>query len=177
MWDIKVTPEQIGYAKKMVARYNFGNRGYGDGNAREQFVGVLGQTVLADILGQERPTGQDGFDQGVDFVINGLKVDIKTMSRTVPVKPHYVHNFIGYQKTYSVDYYIFASFNTVTNVLSLCGCISKEGFFAKAAFYEKGEKRFRDDGTFFINKAPLYEISQSDLTEFDNKEELLKDIR
>ena len=176
MFDILVTDEQKYYAEEMVSRYNFGMRGYGDGNQKEQLTGIIGQTVLSDLLGVPRPTGADGFDNGVDFIINGQKVDIKTMSRTVPVKPHYVHNFIGYQKNYNVGFYIFASYNTRTEVLSFCGFVSKEEFLERARFYKKGDLRYRDDGTSFPTKAPLYEIQQSDLNPTNSLQELIDGI-
>lgn len=165
------------YASDMVSRYNFGMRGYGDGNQKEQLTGIIGQTVLADLLGLERPDGADGFDNGVDFVINGRKVDIKTMTRTVPVRDHYVHNFIVYPKKYTVEFYIFASYNIRTGVLSICGFVSKEEFLARAKFYNKGDLRYRDDGTSFPTKAPLYEIRQSDLNKVTSLNDLKTGIR
>jgi|GEM_PF-4391708 len=36
MFDVTVSQEQLNYAKKLVDEYNFGQRGYGDGNKREQ---------------------------------------------------------------------------------------------------------------------------------------------
>lgn len=177
MFDVHVTEEQKQYAADMVKKYNFGQRGYGDGSKKEQLTGIIGQTVLADLLGLARPNGESGFDHGVDFVINGKKVDIKTMSRTVPMKDHYVHNFIGYQRNYTVDYYIFASYNTKTDVLSLCGYVTKAEFQARARFYNKGEMRYRDDGTGFPAKAPLYEIKQSDLNRADSLQTLISGIQ
>ena len=76
MFDIKVSEEQKNYAQDMVNKYNFGMRGYGDGNKKEQLTGIIGQTVLADLLGLPRPDGGSGFDNGFDFVINGKKVAI-----------------------------------------------------------------------------------------------------
>ena len=96
MFDIKVSQEQLDYANEMVNKYNFGQRGYGDGTKREQLTGIIGQTVFADLIGQERPVGSTGFDGGKDFFINGRRVDIKTMTRKVPVKDFYVHNFVFY---------------------------------------------------------------------------------
>lgn len=111
MFDVKVTEEQLRYAADMVERFNFGQRGRGDGNKREQLTGILGQTVFADLINAERPNGATGFDGGKDFEINHKRVDIKTMTRSVPMRPDFVHNFVGYQKDYPVDYYVFASFN------------------------------------------------------------------
>lgn len=177
MFDIKVTNEQYNFAKDLVSNYNFGQRGYGDGNRREQLTGLIGQTVFADLLKTPRPDGSTGFDNGTDFIINNKKVDIKTMSRKVSMKDHYVHNFIGYQRNYDVDYYIFASLNTAANILTVCGCIQKDRFRELASFYNKGDLRYRDDGTSFPAKAPLYEILQSDLVQVKTLEELLHNIR
>ena len=137
MFDEKVSQEQLDYAIEMIKKYNFGQRGYGDGTEKEQLTGIIGQTVFADLIGEERPDGSTGFDGGKDFVINGKTVDIKTMTRKVPVKDFYVHNFVGYQKEYEVDYYVFASYNTTNRILTICGYISKEEFFQKAKFFFK----------------------------------------
>lgn len=88
------------------------------------------------------------------------------------MRDHYVHNFISYQSKYRVDYYIFASYNTKTEVLSICGYVSKEEFLQRAQFFNKGDLRYRDDGTSFPTKAPLYEIKQSDLNRVDSLSEL-----
>ena len=176
MFDIKVSEEQYQYALRMVEQYNFGQRGYGDGNKREQETGIIGQTVFADAIGAERPNGAIGFDGGKDFIINQKRVDIKTMTRSVSMKNYFVHNFIGYQKDYEVDYYVFASLNTNTNVLTICGFIDKSGFFKYAKFYPKGSIRKRSDGTTFKTFAPLYEIKQIDLYPINDIEKLIEKI-
>ena len=168
MFDINVTQEQLNYARDLVNNYNFGMRGYGDGNKDEQLTGLIGQTVFADLLGVSRPSGEIGFDGGIDFIIDDVKIDIKTMTRTVPVKNHYVHNFIGYQLKYETQGYVFASYNKRTNILTICGYVTKEQFIERAKFYKKGQLRYRDDGTCFPSKAPLYEIMQSDLEQVDS---------
>lgn len=169
-----VTDEQYEYASRMVAYYNFGRRGRGDGNEAEQLTGIIGQTVLADLLGLERPSGENGFDGGVDFNINGKRVDVKTMTRTTDVRDYYVHNFIGYQRNYNVDYYIFQSYNKTNREMTICGYIDKESFFEKAEFYEEGSLRTRSDGTSFHSKAPLYEIRQTELEQVDTLEQLIE---
>lgn len=176
MFDINVSADQMKYASSLVQQYNFGMRGYGDGNKREQLTGMIGQTVFADLVHLPRPSGETGFDHGVDFIVNGKRIDIKTMTRTVPVKPHYVHNFIGYQEKYEVDAYVFASYNIKTQVLTICGSVDKISFTKKVAFYKKGELRYRDDGTSFPAKAPLYEIKQQDLVQANSMTELLSHL-
>lgn len=177
MINITPTQEQIETAKRLTNEYNFGNRGRADGDQKMQEVGILGQIVFADLIGASRPTGEGGFDGGFDFVIAGKKVDVKTMSRTVDVRPHYVHNFIGYQLKYDCMYYIFESYNTVKNILSICGVIDKDNFLKKADYYDIGDKRYRDDGTYFYSRAPLYEIKQSDLIQINSLEELINIIK
>jgi hypothetical protein len=176
VFDVEVTEEQLNYACEMVDRYNFGQRGYGDGSRREQLTGIIGQTVFADIIEAERPEGSTGFDGGKDFLINGMRVDIKTMTRRVPVRDYFVHNFVGYQKDYDVDYYVFASYNTARRVLTICGYIGKDEFFENADFFPKGSLRERSDGTSFRTFAPLYEIKQTDLRTVDDIGSLLNGI-
>jgi hypothetical protein len=163
MLDIKVSHEQRLYAFKLIKKYNFGNRGIADGNQNEQYVGILGQVVLADALNMDRPPGKIGFDGGFDFIINNKKVDVKTMGRTVTLKNSYVHNFIALQKEFDVDYYIFCSYNKRRKTLTIGGYISKTKLFKNAILYRKGTKRYRTDGTFFITKTDLYEIKQISL--------------
>ncbi|MBR1384255.1 MAG: hypothetical protein IJ555_10690 [Ruminococcus sp.] len=161
MFDIIVTEEQISYAKELVAGNNFGNRGIGDGSPEEQLTGMIGQTVFADLISAPRPVARKKHAGWYDFTVNGKKVHIKTMTRSVPLMQDYVHNFIAFQKDYEVDFYVFASFNKKSNILTIGGCISKEGFDRLAVFYPAGTQRFRDDGSSFVNITPNYEIKQS----------------
>ena len=177
MFNIRPTPEQKEAAKKLVEQFNFGHRGRGDGDQRMQETGILGQICVADLFGLSRPSGEKGFDGGFDFIINGKKVDIKTMGRMVDVKSHYVHNFVGYQLNFECDYYIFASYNKRFSKLQICGVISKDQFLIKADHYNIGDLRYRDDGTSFRSRAPLYEIKQSNLIQVKSKEDILKEVK
>ncbi len=60
MFDIKPTQEQKKYATDLVNNYNFGNRGLGDGSKEMQYTGMLGQTILADLLKLPRPNRRRG---------------------------------------------------------------------------------------------------------------------
>ena len=53
-----------------VKKYNFGKRGYADGNQEEQYTGILGQNVICDYYGQPMASGEDGFDGGVDLCLS-----------------------------------------------------------------------------------------------------------
>ncbi len=119
---------------------------------------MLGQICLRDMLRFLRPTGTEGFDGGIDFIINGVNVGLKTMHRTVDVQDHHVHNFIGYQMNYPCQFFIFASYNITQNKLTICGVISKKDFIELASYCPIGAIRTRDDGTTFSSRAPLYKF-------------------
>ncbi len=172
MLKIKVKDEILKHCKEQVEKYNFGQRGVADGNKEEQFVGCVGESVIREFFGLEWVDGDKGFDGGKDIEYEGIKIDVKTMGRTTDVKPFYVNNFIGLQKSYEVDVYIFTSFNKLKNELTICGWIHKEELLQKASFFPKGTKRYRSDGTFFETKADLYEIENSKLYDVNSIDEL-----
>lgn len=169
---IKFTPtdEQKEYAKNLVENTNFGIRGDFDGNKYQQYVGILGQTVVADWLGMERPKDNGGFDGGIDFIINNITIDLKTMTRNVDMRPEYVHNLYGGQIHYETDIFMFANYNKYTEDITLCGWIPKELFLDYAKFYPEGTKRKRDNGTWLVvrGKKGMYEIKQRDLFHIPN---------
>ena len=86
------------------------------------------------------------------------------------MRPDFVHNFVGYQKDYPVDYYVFASFNKTKEILTVCGYIGKEEFFPEETV------RKRANGTSFSTFAPLYELRQEDLHSPKTIEALIEGI-
>lgn len=170
MIRLKISEEQIEYAKYLVENCNYGNRGKFDGDKSKQLVGMLAQTVLADYLRQPRPDTSTGFDGGYDYIINGKKVDVKCMARKGYVIGNYVHNLIAYQKNYNVDYYIFTSLNTRTNELEVCGVIDKESFYKSAKLYPIGTIRHKGHTPFML-EAPTYELQQYRLHLLGNVED------
>ena len=50
MLDVNVSLEQIEYAKNLVEKYNFGQRGYGDGNEPFFTFAPLYEIKQADLL-------------------------------------------------------------------------------------------------------------------------------
>lgn len=170
MIRLKISKEQIEYAKYLVDNCNYGNRGKFDGDKSKQLVGMLAQTVLADYIRQPRPDTSVGFDGGYDYIINGKKVDVKCMARKGYMIGNYVHNLIAYQKNYDVDYYIFTSLCTTTNELEVCGVISKEDFYRTAKFYKEGTTRYKGSTAFKLD-APLYELQQYRLHLLGNVED------
>lgn len=139
---------------------NVGNRGKADGNKEEQYVGLLGETMVKNYLGVDDVL-RNGFDGGYDIEFKGMKIDVKTMGRKVNPKLHYVNNFISYQSDFNCCAYIFCSINKLTSELTICGWLTKKQLFSRACLYKEGAIRTRSDGTTFKMKAPTYEIKNS----------------
>jgi len=163
MFVVPVKNEIIRHCKKQLEKYNFGKRGIADGTPEQQLTGIIGQSVVLDLFNLPWVDGSTGFDEGVDLVYRTLSIDVKTMGRTTGVRPYYVNNFIGLQKDYHVDAYIFASLNKKTNELTIVGWLPKKELLKRAAFFKKGSVRKRSDGSTFKTFADLYEIENRKL--------------
>jgi len=151
--------------------HSVANRGKGDGTQEQQYVGLLGEYTVKELLGIE-VLELNGFDGGYDLKISGAKVDIKTMGRRVDPQDHYVNNFIAYQQDFDCDYYVFCSLNKETSLLTICGYQDKKTLLEVADFFPEGSVRYRDDGTKFKMKAPTYEIKNQDLKPINDIEDL-----
>lgn len=172
MHKIFVPKNIIAHCKKQINTYNFGRRGEADGNRVQQYTGIIGECVIKSIFGLELIDGSHGFDNGVDLRYKNLTIDVKTMGRTTDIKDYYVNNFIGLQKNYATDVYIFNSLNFTTRILTVIGLISKKKLLEKASFFKKGEMRTRSDGSQFKTKADLYEIENKKLAAVNDEQDL-----
>lgn len=157
MIELPIDQNIIDYSKKLIRSKNFGRRGKYDGTPRQQFIGVLSENVVRKYFGH-RPIMVNRFDGGYDIEWNGYKVDIKAMERKVNPKPHYVNNFVDYQRYHKADAFMFCSVNTRTKKLWVCGWITKVEFLNEAKLYKKGFIRTRDDGSSFELDADNWEI-------------------
>jgi len=112
-----------------------------------------------------------GFDNGIDFLLNGKTYDVKTMGRTSYPKDYYVNNLIGMQAKYEVDRYVFCSLHKIDKVLTICGWIDKDEFIDKAKFFGTGQERTRSDGSKLITKCDLYELENKYLVQSNTIDE------
>ncbi|NOX86646.1 MAG: hypothetical protein GXO86_11900, partial [Chlorobi bacterium] len=176
MFTVPVKPEIIRHCKQQLEKYNFGKRGIADGTPEQQLTGIIGQSVVLDLFNMPWVDGKDGFDEGIDLVYHGLSIDVKTMGRTTGVRYYYVNNFIGLQKDYHVDTYIFGSLNKKTNEFTVIGWLPKNELLKRASFYEKGSVRKRSDGTTFETFADLYEIENRKLFWVSSFDDLTKQL-
>ena len=176
MFDLQVSDKVINYVENLLKYHNFGQRGIADGDRQQQKTGLIGQTVLSESFGCGKPRGTGGPDGGLDFEVSGKRIDVKTMGRKVYPKPYYVNNFLGLQKNYDTDVFIFCSYHKIEDILTVCGWISKLDFFDKAILYKIGEKRYRSDGTYFVLDVDNYEIENNQLHSPNSLDELINDI-
>lgn len=188
-FEIKVTAEQVAYAKELVA-YSMQHHtipNIWDGTNAEKntvdlrFTGSLGEILFADTYQLPRPTrsfgASDGQDLGKDFelLVDGeLKsFDIKSMRRASNnFYSDYVLNIPSSQlnKPDSLtDYYFHINLHPKSGedfVGSFVGYASKEeiktGIIGK--LYKAGTYRTRRDGTKFRFTDDTYEVDLGDLT-------------
>jgi hypothetical protein len=184
--DIVATKEQIEYTRNLLKKVNFGNRGdgtkkYNNGNEEEQFVGILGQVIMCDYFGKPRPNGnqKDRGDNGVDFIIEGIRIDVKTMGRRCSVKPYFSNNLHGEQTGpyYQNDVYLLCSLNKKINVLTICGWTTKEEFLKEEHFRPKGSilKNPVKDLEVTSDKG-MYEIYNYELNPFRGKKDFYAEM-
>ena len=178
-FSVSVPQLVIDASKEFVEHNNLGMRpDNSNGTKDQQLVGVIGQNMMAHALGLPFMQPTTTHDGGVDFVIHGKKIDIKTMGRTVTPTLKYVNNLIASQTRFNVDGYIFSSLNTINYKLTICGWLPKTTFLWLAKFYEKGTIRERTNGTTFELKADTYEIENEDLIyQIHNWGELFNSIK
>lgn len=174
MFNVVIKDYIIKHCKNLLKETNFGKRGIADGNVAEQFIGIVGQCVVMDLLNIPLLKTSETHDGGIDFIHNNKTYDVKTMGRNCDPKDYYVNNLIGLQDKYNVDRYIFCSVNKKNITVTLCGWIDKKDFLNKANFYPIGTIRHRSDNTSFATKADLYELENNKLNHINNMEDLIK---
>lgn len=142
----------------------------------QRYTGLLGETVVVDGLntlgyGLPVPTYHDGDDGGCDLVLDGVRVDVKTMLRSVTAdQPHYANNIIAAQVTGRADVYCCCSINRLTRELTVCGVTTPA--VARQFLKKAGTVRERDGGEPFTLLTDTYEVPTRWLTQVGSWREL-----
>ncbi|HNU59278.1 MAG TPA: hypothetical protein PKI08_04940 [Aquaticitalea sp.] len=177
MFTVRPDNTLVGHCEKLVKAYDFGKRHTANGTQEQQLTGMIGQSVVMDGFGLGYASGSNGFDDGVDLVFEGIKIDVKTMGRSTDVRRNYTNNFLKLQDYFDTDVYIFCSYHKVKKEVTVCGWISKPDFVAKRRFYPKGSTRKRLDGSTFDTFSDLYEIDNCHLNDIESFEDLKRQLR
>lgn len=177
MFKLDVDKELIKKAGYLVDTYNFGKRSEANGNKVQQIVGIIGEQVIRDLFKAGDIDGESGFDGGYDIEYYNKLIDVKTMSRKCEVSEDFVSNFMELQLSHSATHFIFNSYNTKKQEITVCGYISKKEFLEKADYFPKGSYRFRTDGTSFQTFSGLYEIKNKYLHDVNGWIELIQNLK
>lgn len=168
---VEATMEQIAFVREYLKPGWIQSKEDFKGNDLKRFQGMMGQIVLSDFLGLERPINE-GIDKGFDIEWKGKKWDVKTEIRTVPfLKTKYRHNVNGKQITNMCDGYIFISYNCSDGSFYLCGYITKGEFLKNAIYYKPGSKIKRTDGSILEIQGNhgMWEIEDKHLTKWTSE--------
>ena len=176
MFTIKVEQHLVDYCNNQVSKFNFEKRSVANGTPEQQLTGIIRQSAVMKLFDLGKVDGTQGFDNGVDIVFNGKKIDVKTMGRTTDVKPYYTNNFLKLQDYFDTEIYIFCSYNKLKKEVTLCGWIGKPDFVSKRRFYKKGSTRTRSDGSSFKTFSDLYEIDNKNLNHVNSINELKQQL-
>jgi hypothetical protein len=148
---VNVEQAQIDWAVNFIKEKSIANRGVYDGSENQQIIGKVGECVVSGLFG--RPLQEkDGFDNGIDIILNGFSFDIKTKIRHVEIKPWYGWNIPLSQFNnldYKNDYYMFCGYDERLKKLSVCGFIGKKEMVTRSIFLPVGAYRIKSDGQKF----------------------------
>jgi hypothetical protein len=158
VFDVEVSWDVMDYAGELTRNAPFGRGRTTDGTQEQQFVGMVGQTIVHDLLGVAWPSIQGGPDGGVDCVFHGLSVDVKTMGRETPVRDRFSNNYSARQARYPTDVLVFCSYNWMTQGVTVCGWLTKQEFLQKATLHQGGTCARRSDGSSFTWNEDTYTV-------------------
>ena len=162
---------------KYIQKNNLGKRGKFDGNQKQQFYGLLTQTVISQKLGQPILSVVSGFDNGIDIFLNNYTIDVKTSLRNVTIteKNNYPANLLDSQyrgKQYKNNFYIFCSYNVKENIIQILGILKKEDVEKLGKYFSPNDKSYNRTGKPIDVKEPRWEIPISSLIPVNSIEDI-----
>lgn len=153
----------------------------GNGNMVMQFTGLVAEAQIKIEMGMSFEDAVDfggGSDGGTDFMVNGLRVDLKTRGSdySKTVKPHY-NTFLSKEQYDRLDaqYYIFAQVHKPTSTLCIIGASSKSEIL-EHPLRLKGDVIELDNGRKFDCRMDAYDVNYSRLRQIDSIEDIYKVI-
>lgn len=145
-------------------------------NKKQILAGVIGENTIRYLLRLPRMEYLQHGDNGVDVVIHGKKVDVKTMLRTVDPRIDYANNFKATSMR-EADILLFTSLNEKAGMLTVCGWLPTEEFISKATLFPKGAQRPSGQGMMEM-WCDTYEIMNRDINyNAGSLDELLSQIK
>lgn len=141
-----VSDAMIEQAQRMRAERDkiYGNI-YEERESDLRWVGDLGEIVINDALCRCRPDQTVWHNQlnaagDHDFTFCGLPLEVKTVKRKVPLRPHYKAQITARHMDSPADWLIFASYEFPVKKMHIKGVMHKSEFKQRAEYFGAGEK-------------------------------------
>jgi hypothetical protein len=137
MIKLQITESQIERAKKLFSFNKLKNSlRNGEGN----LLGAIGEIVAFDYYqGQDKLVIHSG-DFNFDLLIDGSKIEVKTMEVNATPKEYHECNVSLYNAEQQCDYYLFLNVDSNHSTAYIKGYVSKQRFKKIRQLRLKGEK-------------------------------------
>ena len=137
MIKLEITPGQIERAKNL---YSFNALKNSIKNGEGNLTGAIGEIVAFEYYeGQDKLVIHSG-DFNYDLLIDGSKIEVKTMESNSPPKHYYECNVSLFNAEQDCDYYLFVDVDSSHSTAFIKGYVSKERFKKIRQLKKQGEK-------------------------------------
>jgi hypothetical protein len=137
MIKIKITESQIKRAEKLFSFNKLKNSiKEGEGN----LLGAIGEIVAFDYYQEQDKVVIHSGDFNFDLLIDGSKIEVKTMEVNATPKEYHECNVSLYNAEQQCDYYLFLNVDSSHSTAYIKGYVSKERFKKIRQLRLKGEK-------------------------------------
>lgn len=137
MIKIQITPEQIKRAEKL---YLFNKLKNSIKNGEGNLLGAIGEIVAFDYYEQQDKLVIHSGDFNFDLLIDGSKIEVKTMEVNATPKEYHECNVSLFNAEQECDYYLFLNVDSNHSTAYIKGHISKQRFKKIRQLRLKGEK-------------------------------------
>jgi hypothetical protein len=161
--EIKIEEDIKSIVANFLKTRNVGQRGEFDGDFRKQFIGLVAEGVVYKFFFGKYPEFKFGDDQGIDFILNGKNIDVKSSETTKRINENFVVTVVLSQVSNKAEAYVFAFVNPDSSTLTLVGWIDKKHFLKLSTFTPKGSDRYRTDGSTFKMITDNFDLRVYDL--------------
>lgn len=155
----EITEDQRRRAREL---YSFGSLRGSITKGKSNIFGALGEILILDHYRELGVKIEHSQHYDYDFLIGGLKVDVKTKKANYKPNPTYRANIPAYNTKQKTEFYFWVNIPEDLSRAFLIGYISKERFFEEARFCKEGE---HDRGEFYF-RSDCYTLTVDKLSPF-----------
>jgi hypothetical protein len=155
MREVIIRPEQIEEARRKAKEMGALNNSILEGKGN--VYGFMGEIVFAEAMGL---AFSNTFDY--DFILDGIKIDVKTKHCTSPPRPEYECSVADVNKDQDCHFYVFVRVMKDLSKAWILGKKRKADYYNEATFYKKGQEDPNSKNGFEFT-ADCYNLKISDL--------------